>query len=97
MTLGSVYWLTGDLHPHVVVSLTPLTLARITTNLKRAKDPGCLLLAPGEANLPKHSVVLAFSLITAEPGALRAYVGTLSAARVEELLAARRFVSRYRG
>lgn len=95
MTLGDVYWLTTDVHPHVIVALTPLTVARITSNLNRAKAPGCVLLASGEANLPKQSVVLAFSTLTVAAEQLRERIGTLTASRVEELSAARRFVAHF--
>lgn len=36
----------------------------LTTNLRRANAPENVLLAPGEANLPKQSVVLPTQVIT---------------------------------
>ncbi|HKH77636.1 MAG TPA: type II toxin-antitoxin system PemK/MazF family toxin [Rubrobacteraceae bacterium] len=36
----------------------------VTTNLRRARDPGNILLAPGEANLPGQSVVSVSQILT---------------------------------
>ncbi|MCB0079225.1 MAG: type II toxin-antitoxin system PemK/MazF family toxin, partial [Anaerolineales bacterium] len=61
---GDVFWITPNklngiesdhTHPHVVVQVSAqnkVTVCALTTNLKRAKDPGNVLLDEGEANLP---------------------------------------------
>ena len=58
----------------------------LTTNLRRARDPGNILLAPGEANLPEQSVVSISQILTLDKHELRDFIGTLSAERVREVL-----------
>ena len=87
-------------HPHLVVQddlfnqsrIETVVVCPLTSNLKRAKEPGSVLLDPGEGALERQSVVLA-SRITALPkDRLGAYIGTLTPARVDQVLAALRFV-----
>ena len=55
----------GYRHPHVVIQNNLFNRSRIntvvvwalTSNIKRAKAPGNVLLKKGEANLPKQSVI----------------------------------------
>ena len=55
----------GFRHPHVVIQnnefnrskIRTVVVCALTSNLKRASAPGNVLLEPGEANLPKQSVV----------------------------------------
>ena len=58
----------------------------LTTNLRRAGDPGNVLLYPGEANLPGQSVVNVSQIAPVDQRRLRARVGTLSPERVREVL-----------
>ena len=50
----------------------------ITSNLRRAKAPGNVLLKKGEANLPKPSVVNVSQILTVDKAELAEYIGTLS-------------------
>jgi mRNA interferase MazF len=93
---------TGITHPHVVVQPDVLNHSRIqtvvvcalTSNLRRASLPGNVLLDAGEANLPRQSVVEVSKVSTVEKTRLGAYIGTLSAPRVAQILAGMRFVQR---
>jgi len=84
----------GYLHPHVVVQNNVFNKSRIntvvvcvlTSNLKRAEYPGNILLAPGEANLPKQSVINVSQIFTVDKGALAKKIGTLSPERVRQIL-----------
>ena len=84
----------GYRHPHVVIQNNVFNRSRIqtvvvctlTSNLRRARAPGNVLLEPGEANLPKHSVVNVSQIFTVDKSQLREKIGTLSARRVREIL-----------
>lgn len=89
-------------HPYVVIQENVLNHSRIrtvvacalTSNLKRAAEPGNVLLAAGEANLPKPSVVEVSKVSTLDKHQLGAYIGTLDAARIDQILAGMRFLHR---
>jgi len=55
-------------------------------NMKRATEPGNVVLDEGEANLPKQSVAVVSQVSTVEKIELGAYIGTLTAERVQQLL-----------
>ena len=63
----------------------------LTSNLKRRTEPGNVLLEPGEANLPKQSVVVVSQVDAVEKTQLGEYIGTLSAQRVAQIFAGMRF------
>ena len=89
-------------HPHVVVQedvfhhsrITTVVVCALTTNLAKAKEPGNVLLEPGEGGLPKQSAVIASQISSVEKTRLGERIGALSEARVEEILAGLRFVQR---
>jgi mRNA interferase MazF len=84
-------------HPHVVVqndSPNALLVCALTTNLKRAKAPGNVLLEEGEANLPRQSVVVVSQLSTVEKNQLGEYIGTLSETRIHQVLAGIQFLEK---
>ena len=89
-------------HPHVVIQDNILNQSRIntvvvcalTTNMKRAKAPGNVLLDIGEANLPKQSVVVVSQVSTVDKAQLGEYIGTLSKRRINQILAGMRFLQR---
>lgn len=58
----------------------------ITSNLKRAKAPGNVLLDGGEAGLPKRSVVNVSQVFTVDKSDLQEKVGTLSSRRMRQVL-----------
>src|SRR3990170_6950650 len=81
-------------HPHVVVQNNLFNRSRINTvivcalssNLKRAESPGNVLLEPGEADLPRQSVVLVSQIFSVDKTQLNDYIGTLSNRRVRQIL-----------
>ena len=58
----------------------------LTTNLRRAKAPGNVLLELGEADLPDQSVVNVSQIFTVDKSQLEEKIGTLSADRVRQIL-----------
>lgn len=85
----------GYSHPHVIVQNNVFNASRIrttivcalTSNLKRAQAPGNVLLAPGEGNLSKQSVVMVSQIFTIDKTQLGEYIGSLPLHRVNQILA----------
>lgn len=94
--------LPGHPHPHVVLQDDAFNRSRVdtvivcalTTNLGRANEPGNVLLEPGEGDLPKQSVLVVSQVSSVKKSQLGAFIGTLSAARVEQALDGLRFQQR---
>ena len=86
-------------HPHVVVQddvfnhsrLKTVVVCALTSNLRRASWPGNVLLEDGEGGLPRRSVVVVSQVSSVEKARLGERIGSLSDARVEEILAGLRF------
>lgn len=86
-------------HPHVVVQndvcnhsrITTVVACALTSNLHRASEPGNILLELGEGNLPKQSVVVVSQVSSVGKARLGERIGSLSDARVEQVLAGLRF------
>ena len=84
----------GYRHPHLVVQNDVFNASRIattvvctlTSNLQRAHDPGNVLLEAGEANLPSSSVVNISQIITVDKEDLTERIGSLSPARIRDVL-----------
>jgi len=84
----------GYRHPHVVIQnnlfnrsrINTVVVCALTSNLKRAKAPGNVLLEKGEANLPKQSVVNVSQLFTVDKLDLNELIGTLSHHRMRQIL-----------
>lgn len=84
----------GATHPHVVIQTDLLNQSRIpttvvcalTSNLKKAEEPGNVLLDEGEAGLSQRSVVIVSQVSTVEKADLGERIGTLPERRVEEIL-----------
>lgn len=66
--------------------LATVVLCVLTSNLKWARMPGNVMLAEGEANLPKRSVVNVTQLFTADRRQLVEYIGSVSPGRLREIL-----------
>ncbi len=66
--------------------INTVVVCSLTSNLRRAGDPGNALLSPGEANLPEQSVVNVSQIVTIDKSQLRERIGTLSGERVQEVL-----------
>lgn len=92
----------GYIHPHVIVQdnlfnhsrIDTVVVCALTTNLKRANLPGNILLEAGEANLPKQSVVVVSQVSAVKKAQLGEYIGSLSVARIDQILAGMRFIQR---
>ena len=89
-------------HPHVVVQddvfnhsrIATVVVCALTTNLNRAHGPGNVLLEPGEGNLPKQSVIVVSQISSVEKSRLGEKVGSVSAERVDQVVAGLRFLQR---
>ena len=84
----------GYRHPHVVIQnnlfnrsrINTVVVCALTSNLKRAKVPGNVLLSKGEANLPKKSVVNISQIFTVNKSDLSEKIGTLTQERFNQVL-----------
>ena len=82
-------------HPHVVVQndlfnrsrINTVVVCALTSNVRRAATPGNVLLEPGEANLPRESVVNVSQVFTVDKSQLWDRIGTLSPDRVRQIVA----------
>lgn len=92
----------GVAHPHVVVQddvfnrsrIDTVVICAVTSNLRRANEPGNVLLEDGEGNLPKRSVVVVSQVASVAKDALGARLGALSDRRVDQIVAGMRFLQR---
>lgn len=89
----------GHAHPHLVIQddvfnrsrIHAVVVCALTSNLRRATEPGNVLLDVGEGNLPAQSVLVVSHVASVEKGALGEYIGSLSAERVTQVLDGLRF------
>jgi mRNA interferase MazF len=104
---GSIGAISQASHPHVVVQSDVLNHSRISTvvvcslssNLKRTSEPGVVLLDAGEGGLERQSVVIASQVSSICKSRLGKRIGSLSQERVDQVVAALRFLqeSYFRG
>ena len=71
-----------------------MVVCALTSNLGRAKEPGNVLLDPGEGALPRPSVVVVSQIDSVEKSQLGLCIGRLSEVRVEQILEGLRFLER---
>ena len=84
----------GYRHPHVVIQnnlfnqskIHTVVMCALTSNLKRAKAPGNVLLLKGEGHLKKDSVVNISQVITVNKSDLVEKIGSLPAGRIREIV-----------
>ena len=84
----------GYRHPHIVVQnnlfnaskINTVVVCTLSTNLKRAKAPGNVLLPKGEANLSKQSVVNISQIYTVDRSDLVEQIGQVSSKRLKQVL-----------
>lgn len=84
----------GYRHPHIVIQnnlfnqsrINTIVVCALTSNLKRAKAPGNVLLNKGEANLLKKSVVNISQIFTVNKSDLSEKIGALSRERFYQVL-----------
>jgi len=103
---GDIFWIqleeaeSSYIHPHVIIQDNIINRSRVktvvvcalTTNIKRAKAPGNVLLEAGEANLPKQSVVVVSQVSTVNKAQLGEFIGTLTSERINQILAGMQFL-----
>jgi mRNA interferase MazF len=85
----------GYIRPYVVIQNDVLNRSQIrtvivcalTTNLRRARAPGNVLLEPDEADLPEQSVVNVSQVFTVDKALLNEKIGNLSSQRIQEIFA----------
>ena len=84
----------GYRHPHIVIQnnlfnssrINTVVVGVVTSNLKRAKAPGNVLLEKGEVNLPKKSVVNISQIYTVNKSDLKEKIGKVSEKRMQQIL-----------
>lgn len=84
----------GYRHPHVVIQnnvfneskINTVVVCSITSNLKRAKSPGNVLLRKGEGNLKKNSVINISQIITVDKSDIVEKIGSLSQSRISQII-----------
>lgn len=84
----------GYRHPHMVIQnnvfnrsrISTVVMCALTSNLRRARAPGNVLLEKGEANLPRQSVVNVSQIFTVDKRDLEERIGTLSHGRTRQIL-----------
>jgi mRNA interferase MazF len=69
-----------------------VVVCRLTSNIKRAKAPGNVILDAGEANLLKQSVVVVSQILTVDKSELGEYIGTLTQQRMKQIMNGMRFL-----
>jgi mRNA interferase MazF len=87
-------------HPHVVIQddlfnqsrIDTVIVCALTSHLGRAKEPGNVLLEPGEANLTRQSVILVAQVSSIPKTQLGEFIGSLSEARVDQVLTGLKFL-----
>ena len=101
---GDLFWISPNesnglasdhTHPYVVIHedfLNMVVVYALTSNLKRAKEPGNVLLDAGEANLPRQSVVVVSKVSIVDKTQFGEPIGTLAEQRVNQVLAGIRFL-----
>lgn len=104
---GSIGAISGSPHPHVVVQadvfnhsrISSVVVCSLSSNLKRASEPGVVLLEAGEGGLERQSVVIASQISSIGKSRLGKRIGALSHQRVDQVISALRFLqtSHFRG
>ena len=90
----------GYRHPVVVLQsdlfnqtqIQTVVVCILTSNLRLATAPGNVLLARGEANLPRRGVVNITQLVAVDKSDLLAKIGTVSKDRLGQILAGVHFL-----
>ena len=82
-------------HPQVVIQDTLINNSRvehvvaceISTNMKKAYEPGSILLERGEGNLQKQSIILPSHISSIRKDMLGEYIGHLEQDRIDQVFA----------
>ncbi len=86
-------------HPHVIIQddvfnrsrIETVIVCALTSNKKRASEPGNVLLDEGEGSLKKQSILVVSQVSTIRKTDLGERIGCLSQNRVDQVLAGLRF------
>ena len=101
---GDLFWISPNelngissdhTHPYIVIQddyLSTVVVCALTSNLKRTKEPGNVLLDAGEANLPKQSVEVVSHVSVVDKTQLGEHIGTLTEPRIKQVLAGMHFL-----
>lgn len=92
----------GVPHPHVIVSddlfnhsrIPTVVVCGLSSRVSRGSEPGTVRLDEGEGGLSRPSVVIATQVCVVDKADLGERIGRLEPARVDQVLAALRFVQR---
>ena len=84
----------GFRHPYLVIqnnlfntsNINTVVVCSLTSNLRRGRAPGNIILNKGEANLPKKSVVNISQIFTVNKSDLTDKIGQVSEKRFVEIL-----------
>jgi mRNA interferase MazF len=84
----------GYRHPCVVIQnnvfnkskIASVVVCALTSNLKRMKAPGNVLLRKGEGNLTKDSVVNISQIVTVDKADLVERIGSLSRTKIADII-----------
>ncbi len=90
----------GYRHPYVVIQnnvfnqskINTTVVCALTSNLKRARSPGNVLLQRGEGNIKKDSVVNISQIITVDKSDLVEKIGSISPSRIKEIIEGVKFL-----
>ena len=89
----------GHAHPHVVIQddvfndsrISSVIVCALSSNLRRGNEPGNVMLAAEEGNLPKRSVAIVSQVSSVYKTRLGERIGALSPDRVDQIIAGLRF------
>ena len=87
-------------HPYVVIQddlfnhsrINTVVVCALTTNMKRANDPGNILLDIGEGNLPEQCVIVVSKISSVDKTQLGEFIGSLSEAQIGQIFSGMRFL-----
>jgi mRNA interferase MazF len=106
---GAIFWIpvfdkTDDeiIHPHVIIQddvindscIDTTVVCGLSTNMKKASEPGNILLDKGEADLPKQSIIVVSQIFNVKKTQVGAYIGTLRKERIDQLFDGMRLLQR---
>ena len=79
--------------------IATVVVCSLSSNLKRASEPGVVLLDAGEGGLERQSVVISSQVSSVSKDRLGDRIGSLSSQRVDQVVAALHFLqaSHFRG
>lgn len=90
-------------HPQLVIQDTIINGSRIesivvcgiSTNMKKAHEPGNILLDSQEANLPKRSIIVVSEISHALKKDFGTFIGSLSEERMNQVFSGMKFIQSF--